>query len=165
MARPRTIPDQTIFAAILRQIEEGGDRAVAFSTVAAATGLSAPSLVQRYGGLPEMIHAALAGAWDQIEGQTSQAIASVTDAEKGPQALFKALSPGPSAALLAASLRDPALRDVAARWRQRVEAALARLCGDAERGAMLFALWSGQSLWDGAGDKGFKLKDGLKRLS
>ncbi len=164
MSRPRTIPDDVIFSAILRQIEQGGDRAVAFSSVAAATGLSAPSLVQRYGGLTEMIRAALAGEWDRIEAQTSQAIAGVTDAAKGPQALFKALAPGPSAALLAASLRDPVLAEVAGRWRARVEAALAAQSGDAERAAMLFALWSGQALWGPLGEKGFKLKDAIKRL-
>lgn len=137
---------------------------MAFSTVSAATGLSAPSLVQRYGGLVEMIRAALTGEWNRIEAQTSQAIAGVTDAAKGPQALFKAIAPGPSAALLAASLRDPALSETAVRWRNRVEAALAQQCGDADRAAMLFALWSGQMLWGPMGEKGFKLKDAIKRL-
>lgn len=164
MSRPRTIPDDVIFSAIMRQIEDGGDRAVAFSSVSAATGLSAPSLVQRYGGLAEMIRAALTGEWNRIEAQTSQAIAGVTDAAKGPQALFKALSPGPSAALLAASLRDTSLSEAAHRWRARVEAALTVQCGDPERAAMLFALWSGQMLWGSRGDKGFKLKDAIKRL-
>ena len=49
MSRPRLIPDAEIFAAILRQIAAAGEKSVAFSTIARATGLAAPSLVQRYG--------------------------------------------------------------------------------------------------------------------
>ena len=49
MARPRTIPDPEIFAAIRALLAQGGDKAVAFSSVARATGLAAPTLVQRYG--------------------------------------------------------------------------------------------------------------------
>lgn len=165
MARPRTIPDSVIFAAILRLIAEGGEKAVAFSSVARATGLAAPSLVQRYGALPEMIHAALLGEWDRLDLAATAAVTEVVSAAKGPQALLKALSPAPGAALMAATARDAKLRDRARAWRARIEAVLAGRHGDAEAAAMLFALWQGQSQWDSLGDKGFKLKDAIKRLS
>lgn len=161
MSRPRTIPDSDVFAAILRLIAEEGEKAVAFSSVARATGLSAPSLVQRYGALPQMIHAALLHEWTRIEATTVTAMA---EAAKGPQAMLKALTNPPSPAMLAASLRDAALRDRARAWRQRVEAALAGR-GDKDAAAMLFAAWQGQALWDGISDKGFKMKDAIKRLS
>ena len=164
MSRPRTIPDQDIFAAILRLIAEGGEKAVAFSSVARATGLSAPSLVQRYGALPDMIRAALLGEWDRIDGQTTLAIAEMSASAKGPQGLLKSLSPAPGPAVLAASARDARLRDRARIWRHRVETALAQHGGNAEAAAMLFATWQGQSFWDGISDKGFKLKDAIKRL-
>ena len=164
MSRPRTIPDQDIFAAILRLIAEGGEKAVAFSSVARATGLSAPSLVQRYGALPDMIRAALLGEWDRIDGVTTLAIAEMSASAKGPQGLLKALSPAPGPAVLAASARDARLRDRARIWRHRVETALAQHGGDTEAAAMLFATWQGQSFWDGISDKGFKLKDAIKRL-
>jgi AcrR family transcriptional regulator len=163
MARPRTIPDADIYAAILRLIAETGEKSVAFSSVARATGLAAPSLVQRYGSLPDMVHAALVGEWDRLDAATDAAIAEVSDANKGSQALFKSLPMPPSPAVLAASLRDAALRDRASHWRGRIEAALTAR-SDAETAAMLFILWSGQAMWEGIGDKGFKTKDAIKRL-
>ena len=68
-------------------------------------------------------------------------------------------------ALLAASLRHAHLRRRAAGWRTRVEAMLTSRLHDNESAAMLFAVWQGQVLWEGAGDKGFRLKDALKRLT
>ncbi len=165
MSRPRTIPDSTIFAAILRLIAEGGEKAVAFSSVARASGLSAPSLVQRYGALPEMTRAALNGEWSRISALTAEAIAGMPATPKGRQALLKSLSPAPSPALLAASLRDAKLRDRARAWRAQVQTALAQHGGTPEACAMLFAAWQGQSIWDNIGDKSFKLKDAIKRLS
>ncbi len=164
MSRPRTIPDADVFTAILRLIAEGGEKSVAFSSVARATGLSAPSLVQRYGALPEMIHAALLHAWTQIDASTSAAIVESSVAAKGPQALLKALGAGPNLAILAASLRHATLRDRAKAWRQRVETALADKAGDRDAATILFAAWQGQALWDGISDKSFKLKDAIKRL-
>ena len=161
MSRPRTIPDSDVFTAILRLIAEEGEKAVAFSSVARATGLSAPSLVQRYGALPQMIHAALLHDWTQIEACTAAAMA---EAAKGPQVFLKSLTVTPSPAVLAASLRDATLRDRARAWRHQIEAALAGR-GDKEAAAMLFAAWQGQALWDGISDKGFKMKDAVKRLS
>lgn len=158
MARPRTIPDAVIYAAILRLIAEGGEKAVAFSTVSRATGLAAPSLVQRYGALPDMVHVALLGEWDRLDSVVAAAVATTP---KGSLALLKALSPAPSPALLAASLRHARLRDRASTWRMQVLAAL----GGSDQAAMLFAAWIGLGSWDGFGDKGFKLKDLVKFLA
>jgi hypothetical protein len=165
MSRPRTIPDADVFAAILRMIAESGEKTVAFSSVARATGLSAPSLVQRYGALPEMILAALKHEWDRTEAMTAAAIAEVAASAKGPQALLKALAPCPGAAVLAATSRDAKLRERAKAWRHRVEVALAGRTGDKDAAAMLFAAWHSQTLWDGISEKSFKLKDAIKRLS
>ncbi|MEO8241862.1 MAG: transcriptional regulator [bacterium] len=165
MSRPRTIPDADIFAAILRLIAEGGEKSVAFSSVARDTGLAAPSLVQRYGGLPSMIHAALHSEWDRLDALVLTLQAGLADSSKGPQALLKALTQSPSPAFLAASLRDAKLRDRATAWRSQVEAALVARGIDDETAAMLFAIWQGQTLWDNLGDKAFKLKDAIKRLA
>jgi len=164
MSRPRLIPDADIFAAILRLIAEGGEKAVAFSAVARATGLAAPSLVQRYGPLPQMVHTALLGEWDRLDSVTKAAIDTTSTAPKGPLALLKALSPAPSPALLAASLRNAALRSRASAWRSHVMAALIVRQGNADQAAILFAAWLGLGSWDGFGDKGFKLKDLIKAL-
>lgn len=164
MSRPRTIPDIAIYAAILRLVAEGGEKAVAFSTVSRATGLAAPSLVQRYGSLPAMVHVALLGEWDRLDQSAAAAIANTSTAAKGSLTLLKALSPAPSAALLAASLRDAKLRDRASRWRTQVMVALTERQGDGDQAAMLFAAWIGLGTWEGFGDKPFKLKDLVKLL-
>ena len=163
MSRQRSIPDAEIFAAILRLIAEGGEKAVTFSAIARATGLAAPSLVQRYGALPAMLHATFAAEWDRLDALADHAIAEVKAEGKGPQAVLKALTPA-SPALLAATARHGDLSERAARWRAKVQAALATRPGGSEA-AMLFAVWQGQVLWSATGEKGFKIKDAIKRLT
>lgn len=169
MSRPRTLPDSQVFSAILQVIAAEGEKAVAFSSVSRATGLAGASLVQRYGALPAMVEAALAWGWDLLDALATEVEAEVVAADKGPQALLKALGERsaslPMAALLAGSLRHARLRLRAAEWRARVEGLLTARLHDADRAAMIFAVWQGQLLWEGTGDKGFKLKDALKRLS
>ena len=169
MARPRTLPDSEVFAVILQMIAADGEKAVAFAAVARGSGLAGASLVQRYGSLAQMVEQALHWGWDQLEALATAVEAELAVLDKGPQALLRALTDRgntlPMTALLAASLRSPRLRIRATNWRGRVEAMLAARLHDHERAAMLFAAWQGQVLWEGAGDKGFRLKDALKRLS
>lgn len=166
MPRTRTIPDDQVFAALQRLLEEGGDRAVSFGSVARLTGLAPPTLVQRYGSRDGMVKAARLAAWDALEKRTGEAIAATAD--KGPQGLLKAIGPvAPSA--LAADLRDPDLAQRAAGWRAGVETALALRLGSGQKAkesaALLFAAWQGQTLWSGAGEQAFRLKDAVKRLT
>lgn len=166
MPRTRAIPDTDIFAAILRLLAAGGDRAVSFGSVGKATGLAPPTLVQRYGSRDAMVRAARHSAWDELERRTGAAIAA--SADKGPQGLLKAIGPVDAAATLA-DLRDPELTTRAASWRLGVETALALRLGAGQKAregaALLFAAWQGQALWAGAGDPGFRLKDAVKRLT
>ncbi|WP_374643310.1 transcriptional regulator [Tabrizicola sp.] len=166
MPRSRTIPDEQVYAAIQRQLDRGGDRAVSFGSVAAATGLAAPTLVQRYGSRDGMVRAARLAAWDALEARTALAIAA--SAEKGPPGLLKAIGPV-DAHGLATDLRDPELAQRAAAWRARVESALALRLGAGEKAregaALLFAAWQGQALWSALGAPGFRLKDAAKRLT
>ena len=172
MGRTRTIPDAEVFRAIRSLLAERGEKAVAFSSVARATGLAAPTLVQRYGSRDAMLRAALMAAWDGLEAATAAAAANAPLSPKGAAQLLKALSVGPAETadltLLAADFRDPALRHRALVWRQAVETALAlRLGGGAngrEAATFLFSAWQGQSLWQMAGGKTFKLKDAVKQL-
>ena len=168
MARPRTVPDAVIFAAIQRLIALEGDGAVTFGSVARATGLAAATLVQRYGNRDGMLRAALLAAWDGLEAATEQA-ALMSDT---PQAFLKSLTGdgigAADLALLSAALRDAGLRARAAAWRGRVEAVLAERMGRGAKGqeaaALLFAAWQGQQMWQAAGGRGFRLKDAVKRL-
>lgn len=172
MPRTRTVPDIEVFAAIRRLLAEGGDKAVAFGSVARATGLAAPTLVQRYGSREGMVRAALIAAWDDLGAATESAAAEAGTGAKGAQALLKALGQtgdGVDLSLLAIDFRDAELRARAEGWRRQVEVALAlRLGGGAkgrEAAAILFAAWQGQALWQAAGGKGFRLKDAVKRLA
>lgn len=169
MARPRTIPDAEIFAAVRRLLAAGGEKAVSFSTVARAGGLAAPTLVQRYSTRDSMVRRALLDGWDDLDRRTAEAEAGAGLTEKGAVALLKSLADMADLALLAADFRDADLRDRAAAWRMRVEAALAARLGGGAKGreaaAMMFAAWQGQALWEAAGGRGFRLKDAAKRLS
>ena len=170
MARTKTIPDAEIFAAIRQMLAAGGDKAVAFASVARATRLAAPTLVQRFGSREAMLRGALLAAWDVLDGETAQAEAAAAMTAKGAQGLLKALAADSAGvmdlSLLAVNFRDATLRARAEAWRRRVEAALAaRLGGRREAAAMLFAAWQGQMLWQSAGGKGFRLKDAVKRIS
>jgi len=166
MPRSRIIPDARIYSAIRSLLEAGGEKAVSFATVAAATGLAAPTLVQRYGSRDAMVRAARLDAWDRLRAATTAAILA-TEA-KGPQGLLKALATiDPD--MLAATARDPDLAQCAAAWRASVEAALSLRLGTGARSretaALLFAAWQGQMLWSALGEPGFRLKDAVKRLS
>lgn len=173
MARSKSIPDTEIYAAIRQLLAAGGDKAVAFASVARATGLAAPTLVQRYGSREAMLRTALAAAWSDLEAATARAEAGAARNAKGAQALLKALgaeNPGTAdIALLAVDFRDAALRARAEAWRHRVEAALALRLGAGDKArdaaAILFSAWQGQLLWQIAGGKGFRMKDVVKRLS
>ncbi|MDZ7910016.1 MAG: TetR family transcriptional regulator [Gemmobacter sp.] len=173
MPRKKLIPDLAVFAAIRQLLAQGGEKSVSFSTVAQATGLAPPTLVQRFGSRDAMLHHALSAAWTELEATTRAAEEQAPLNAKGAQAFLKALgADAPETAdltLLAADFRDPLLRARAEAWRAQVESALAlRLGGGAkgrETAALLFAAWQGQLLWQMAGGKGFRLKDALKRLT
>lgn len=170
MSRSKLIPDPVIFASIRALMALSGERAASFGAVSRATGLAAPTLVQRYGSQEGMVRAALLDGWDGMDRATDAAEGLSDLSVKGAQMLVKALSDqGGDLALLVRHLDDPTLRLRAMAWRVRVEQALAvRLGGGAkgrEAAALLFAAWQGQMLWQAAGDRGFKLKDAVKRLT
>lgn len=172
MGRTRTIPDADIFAAVRTLLAQGGEKAVAFSSVARMTGLAAPTLVQRYGSREAMLRAALMTAWDALDAATETAADDAPLSVKGAAQFLKALSADETEtadlALLAVDFRDTDLRARATAWRTRVEQALAQRLGGGAKGreaaAILFAAWQGQSLWQKAGGRAFRIKDALKRL-
>lgn len=177
MARPRLIPDTVIHSAILRLISAHGEKAVAFSSVARATGLAAPTLVQRFGNLDGMMRAALEHWLTETEAQLTRAEAGAALNPRGAVALLKGLwgsdgqlDPGQILPLI---LRDPGLRGRAGDLRARIVALLALRLGGGDKGraraAMAFAAWQGQQLWagagSGAGDRGFRLRDLIKAIT
>lgn len=166
MPRTRTVPDATVFAAIQRLLQSGGDKAVSFGAVGKATGLAPPTLVQRYGSLDGMKRAARLAAWEELEHRTAAAIADTAD--KGPQGLLKAIG-AVDVLAIAQDLDDPDLAQRAEGWRNGVETALTLRLGGGQKAresaALLFAAWQAHALWSRAGDPGFRVKDAVKRLT
>ncbi|MBA4350474.1 MAG: transcriptional regulator [Rhodobacter sp.] len=161
MGRPRSVPDDEVFAAILGLLAEDGAGAVSFGTVSKVCGLAPPTLVQRYGDRAGMLRAALAQGWDGVM-EAGERIAAT---EETAQGYLKALSGVLPRGLIMASLADPEAAARAAEWRQSVERVLTAKQGcRGEAAAMLFAAWQGRLIWDVAGGAGFKLKDAARRL-
>lgn len=169
MARGKLISDEAVLDRVL-DLLKAGEKSVTFAAVSAATSLAPPTLVQRYGSCPAMIAMALRSAWDRLDASAQTASNSAQANGKGVQGLLKALSgPIDIPTVLTASLPDETLAARAKAWRQMVEQALAARLGGGpkaqESAAVLFATWQGRLLWDGAGGKGFRLGEALKRLT
>lgn len=173
MGRTKTVSDADVFAAIRQLLAAGGEKAVAFASVARATGLAGPTLVQRFGSRANMVQAAHLASWDALDHATATAISASELSAKGAQNLLKSLAEIQSAtvdlAMLCMNLRDTVLRKRAKAWRQSVETTLGLQLGGGSKGrgaaAVLFAAWQGQVFWNGAGGKGFKIKDAVKTLT
>jgi AcrR family transcriptional regulator len=171
MGRSRTLPDTEVFAALRRLLILGGDKAVAFSSVAQATGLAAPTLAQRYGTRDAMVRAALRDGWDALDAAAARAAEIAPVTPKGAAQMLKSLAAddGGMIALLVSEFRDPALRDRALAWRQSLLAALGSRLGGGNKGqeaaALVFAAWQGQVMWQKAGGSGIRVKDAVRRLA
>lgn len=173
MGRVKTVSDAEVFLAIRQLLASGGEKAVAFASVARATGLSGPTLVQRFGSRAGMVRAAHLAAWDALDALTATAVAASDLSPKGAQKLLKSLADGQAAsvdlAILCLDLRDTVLRQRAKSWRNSVEVTLGLQLGGGSSGraaaAILFAAWQGQLLWNGAGGKAFKIKDAIRQLT
>ena len=175
MARKKIIPDAAVFAEVISLLHEGGGKAVSFGAVGQAVGLAPSTLVQRFGSCEGMQRSAILAAWEGLEAATDLALAAAHMNAKGAHAILKALGQPTEDQvcpwdhlLLASDFRDPEVRGRAKAWRRKLEAALARRLGGADAetaAALLFAAWQGSLLWQGAGGKGFKLKDALRAVS
>lgn len=159
MPRVKSLPDQDVFDVVVSLLIAGGDKAVAFSSVARLSGLAAATLAQRFGTRDGMVRAAMLACWDRLDQTLAQLDADLPLLAKGAVQLLKPLDLAPQVLLI--SLRDPQIRARALAWRSNLEAALAKRV---DGGAELFALWQGQVIWAEWGGKGFRLKDAAKRF-
>jgi AcrR family transcriptional regulator len=162
MPRPRTIPDETLLDGALAVLRRAGPEGMTFAAVAAETGLSAATLVQRFGGKAALVQAALLRAWDLLDARTEAADAAAPATPAGAVALLVALSGDYGAEddyaegllVLREDLRDPVLRRRGAAWGRVLAAALGRRLADAagsrpDLGRLMAAQWQGAVLWWG----------------
>lgn len=161
MARPRTVPDDQVYEAVLALIRAGGEKAVTFAAVSDRIPLAPSTLAERYGGVTTMIAEARAFLWTRLEAETARALGSAPLSPKGAIAVLKAL-PDPS---------DLDIQGFPARalaWRQMVETSLAARLGGAEEGrvaaSILFGVWLGEAPWRAVGHRSTRLKAVLRAL-
>ena len=164
MSRAKQIPDSEILLSVLHRILGGGFRAATFSAIAAATGLSAPALVLRFGSQGQMCQMALRAAWAELQQRAQP------DLSKGVQDYLKHQSEfADIPAMLTLSLSDQTTLAAATAWREIVETTLARHFGGGMRGrhaaGLTFAAWQGRLAWADAGGKSFRLGELIRGLS
>lgn len=160
MARPKTISDEAILRAAIAVMGEKGPDGLTFLQVARAVGLSAATLVQRYGTKAAMVQAALLHAWDDLDARTAEADATAPLTPQGAIAMLVSLSGsapeiedyGNGLLLLREDMRDPALRARGAAWGRALAKALGRRLSDdpmrqTSLGRLMASQWQGAQLW------------------
>jgi AcrR family transcriptional regulator len=160
MGRGKTISDGAVLERLLAAIGQIGPGDLTFSRASRAVGLSAPTLVQRFGTRDAMIEAVLLHAWDRLDAATATADFEAALDPQGAIALLMRLMPGNSVdqdmtdglLLLREDLRNPALRQRGSQWGARLARALGRrLTNDPEQadtlGWQMASMWQGSLIW------------------
>ncbi|WP_269583134.1 TetR family transcriptional regulator [Roseibium sp. Sym1] len=157
MARPKRISDEMVLERLLQTLVETGADALTFQRASAAAGLSAATLVQRFGSRENMIEAALLLAWDRLEAETRMADAHLPATPGGAISLLLQLTPADTSGngfadgllLLREDFRNPVLRARGADWGHFLAGALGRRLSVSEAEATRLG-WQMASLWQGA---------------
>lgn len=160
VGRIKTISDDEVLGRLLAAVEAMGPEALTFSKAAEAAGLSAATLVQRFGTRDRMIESVLLHAWDRLESTTAIADADEPSTSAGAISLLMRLMPASEAdynvtqglLLLREDLRNPVLRARGRAWGDTLAKALGkRLTTDADRGEQLgwqmLTMWQGAFIW------------------
>jgi len=160
MGRSKTISDNVALDRLLTALETAGPDGYSFSKASRAVGLSAATLVQRYGTREAMIEAILLHAWDRLDAVTAGADAEAPADPAGAISMLLRLLPGGAAEynltdgflLLREDLRNPTLRARGAAWGTSLAKALGRRltkdAAHAERmGWQMASVWQGSIIW------------------
>jgi AcrR family transcriptional regulator len=173
MPRPKTLPDFDVLKAANKVLHEDGPDALTFAAVAKGCGLSAATLVQRFGSKAALKQAALLHAWDGLDEKTAALAASVPKTPAGAIEVLVGLSHygdvdtyAEGLLVLREDLRDPALRARGARWRDALTEVLDRCFENTYSapsgiGLLMASHWQGSLLWWGFDPKG-RVEDHVK---
>ena len=180
MPRLKTLPDADVLDIAHRLIHRHGPDALTFAALAQACGLSAATLVQRFGSKAELVRAALLRAWDGLDARTAALATGTPKTPEGAIGMLVALSGGyggiddyaQGLLVLREDFRDPVLRARGAAWKRTLASALddcfADVAGAAPgTGMVMAAQWQGLlTLWgfDPVDDVGRAVEDGLRRF-
>lgn len=160
MPRSKSQSDEQVLDAALAILYSGGVARLTFAALADRCGLSAATLVQRFGSKAELTRRTLLHAWDKLQARTVELASSVPKTPDGAIELLVSLSHydgdvetyAEGLLLLREDLRDPVLRRRGAAW----EAALTSVIGEcfaavpgapAGIGFALAAHWQGAMTW------------------
>ncbi len=162
MPRPKTLPDSDVLEAALKIIHGSGPEALTFASLAKTCGLSAATLVQRFGSKEELKRAALLHAWDHLDGETARLAKAMPETPAGAVRLLVGLSGNyggieayaEGLLVLREDLRDPVLRARGAAWKTVLTGSLdACFAGvpsaPPDVGFMMASVWQGALLWWG----------------
>jgi AcrR family transcriptional regulator len=160
MPRPKLLSDEDVLAKAHRLLHEAGPEALTFARVATVAGLSASTLVQRFGSKAGLMQGTLLYAWDRLDEKTARLAVAVPKTPKGAVALLVGLSRdyggveayAEGLLILREDIRDPVLRARGTAWRRALSGALDD-CFAAVPGAppgmglLLATQWQGSLLW------------------
>ena len=160
MPRPKTMPDEEVLAAAFALMRAEGPDGLTFAVLAARTGLSGATLVQRFENKARLIQSALTQAWDGLDRQTAELVATVPRTPEGAIRLLIGRSGDYGAIesyadelrILREDLRDPKLRARGANWRDVLSGVLDECLSGLPAaapglGLLMAAQWQGALLW------------------
>jgi AcrR family transcriptional regulator len=159
--RPKSQSDEQVLDAALALVHSsGGVARLTFAALADRCGLSAPTLVQRFGTKPALIRRTLLHAWDKLQARTLEVASSVPKTPDGAVELLVSLSHydgdvetfAEGLLILREDLRDPVLRSRGAAWEAALTSAIGQCFAavpDAPSGIgfALAAHWQGAMIW------------------
>jgi AcrR family transcriptional regulator len=160
MPRPKTRSDEAVLDAALGFVHQHGIDRLSFAAVAERCGLSAATLVQRFGSKQQLRQRMLLRSWDRLDAQTAALAASVPKTPGGAIDMLIGLSGdfedvdsfAEGLLLLREDLRDPALRRRGVEWELALVAGLTACFSDTPGapsgiGRALASHWQGAMTW------------------
>jgi AcrR family transcriptional regulator len=160
MPRSKSQSDEQVLDAALAVVHSDGVDRLTFAALAERCGLSAATLVQRFGTKPALIQRTLLHAWDKLQARTLELASSVPRTPDGAVQLLVGLSHHDGTAedfaegllVLREDLHDPVLRSRGAAWEATLTAAVSECFASvpaAPRGIgfALAAHWQGALIW------------------
>jgi AcrR family transcriptional regulator len=160
--RRKTLSDIDLLDRVLGLTRRVGPPGITFAAAAAETGLSGPTLVQRFGTRDGLLHAVLLRAWDLLDQRTGAAISAQPHTPAGAIAILVSLSGdfgseedyAEGLLVLREDLRNPELQARGARWGETLAKALGQCLADGDGprldlGWLLAAQWQGALAWWG----------------
>lgn len=161
MPRPKTLTTAQILDSALTVTRRTGVHRLTFAAVAGSCGLSAATLVQRFGTVANLRRQTLHHAWDQLEASTVELGKKIEHTPAAAVDLLIGLSApydtdieefAEGLLLLREDLRDPELRQRGARWKQTLAEILSTCFTKSPRASaaaadLLLTHWQGAVLW------------------